>query len=500
MINIQYPLLSKLRVALGAAVILVSVVACPMAGAADSPRERVKENVVKIHTLANASDLFSPWQGIGTEASVGTGVVIEGNRILTNAHLVADQVSVEVRREGTTRLYEATVTLAGHDCDLALLAVEDPAFFEGVEPLAFGPMVALQDAVEVYGFPVGGDSVSITSGIVSRVEVGTYAHSGEHLLLAQVDAALNAGNSGGPIIADGQIVGLAMQRLDSADNVGYIIPTPVIQHFLTDSGNGRFDGFPSLGLNLQKVAAKALRSSLGLTSDETGGLVARINSGGTVDGVLEPGDVLLSIDGVVVAEDLTVNLDQPRSRVDVSWAVRRRQIGETATLRFLRGEERLERKVTLRNVPLLVSGPRFDVKPSYFVVGGLVLQPLTIDYLEALYDWGHNLAYYAFHQYFRTAGRHQVVLLSRVLAAPVNRGYHDWANEVIATIDGKVPRDLAHAVALMSRADGPTIEIRTEEDGLLVLDRKQAVESGPAILERYGIAHDRSADLRGARR
>lgn len=458
--------------------------------------ERVKETIVKIHAVANPADLFSPWQGIGTESYAGTGVILEGNRILTNAHLIADQVSVEVRREGTTRLYEARVVHAGHASDLALLEVDDQEFFQGVEPLPLGEMVALQDTVEVYGFPIGGDSVSVTSGIVSRIEVGPYSHSDEELLLVQVDAALNPGNSGGPVVADGRMVGVALQALGGAENVGYMIPAPVVEHFLKDVADGTFDGFPTLGADLQRVANNALRASLRLRDDETGALVSRLNFGATAQGVLQPGDVLLAVDGLPIGEDLTVKLPEADVRLDVSWAIRRKQIGESIALDFARGEQRLHGEVTLRDAALLVPGPRYDVKPSYFVLGGLVFQPLTLDYLEVLSEWGHDLAYYGLHRYFRTADRHQVVLLSRVLAAPVNRGYHDWANLIVASINGTAPRDLAHAVALLEAAEGPRLEVRTEEDGVLVLDLKQARAGNAALLERYGIAHDRSADLR----
>jgi S1-C subfamily serine protease len=60
----------------------------------------------------------------------------------------------------------------GIECDIALLAVDDPGFWEGVEPLQFGPLPRLQDSVAVVGYPVGGDTISITAGVVSRIEVG----------------------------------------------------------------------------------------------------------------------------------------------------------------------------------------------------------------------------------------------------------------------------------------------------------------------------------------
>ena len=81
---------------------------------------------------------------------------------------------------------------------MALLTVEDDAFWEGSEPVQFGSLPQLQDAVAVVGYPIGGDTMSVTSGVVSRIEVTSYVHGSSELLGIQIDAAINSGNSGGP--------------------------------------------------------------------------------------------------------------------------------------------------------------------------------------------------------------------------------------------------------------------------------------------------------------
>lgn len=58
--------------------------------------------------------------------------------------------------------------------------------------------VCLQDAVAVVGYPIGGDTISVTSGVVSRIEVTSYVHGSTELLGVQIDAAINSGNSGKP--------------------------------------------------------------------------------------------------------------------------------------------------------------------------------------------------------------------------------------------------------------------------------------------------------------
>ena len=95
-------------------------------------------------------------------------MIIEGGRILTNAHVVESAVSIEAKRAGGSARFPAKVVFISHDADLALVEIDDDRFFEGARPLPIGKMPELQQSVVVYGFPLGGHTLSITSGIVSR--------------------------------------------------------------------------------------------------------------------------------------------------------------------------------------------------------------------------------------------------------------------------------------------------------------------------------------------
>lgn len=68
----------------------------------------------------------------------------------------------------------------------ALLTVNNDEFWEGIAPVEFGDLPALQDAVTVVGYPIGGDTISVTSGVVSRMEMLSYAHGSTELLGVQV--------------------------------------------------------------------------------------------------------------------------------------------------------------------------------------------------------------------------------------------------------------------------------------------------------------------------
>src|SRR5690606_12633997 len=108
------------------------------------------------------------------------------------------------------------------------------SFFAGTLPIPLGTLPHLSEQVSVCGYPVGGERISITQGIVSRIDLVQYAQSQRRLLAVQIDAAINQGNSGGPVIQDGVLIGVAFQALDDAEKIGYVIAVPVIEHFLED--------------------------------------------------------------------------------------------------------------------------------------------------------------------------------------------------------------------------------------------------------------------------
>ena len=224
---------------------------------------RVDQQVKVFATIAPPNYAL-PWQNHPLKNVTGSGFIISGQRILTNAHVVADQAFVMVRKHGSPERFAARVLAAGHDCDLALLAVEDPSFFDSTLPVQFGGLPRLEDEVSVVGYPTGGDNISVTRGIVSRVEPQQYAHGTTTLLAIQIDAAINPGNSGGPAFQGSKVVGVAFQNLQGAENIGFVIPTTIIDHFLTDvernaSKNRPHAGFSSLGLHCQAMENINLR-------------------------------------------------------------------------------------------------------------------------------------------------------------------------------------------------------------------------------------------------
>ena len=243
----------------------------PLAAEVPAPANGVAASVVHVQVFRSAFDWSQPWRQEGVSGASGSGFFIAGGRIVTNAHVIADARQILVRRPDQANPYVATLEAVGNDCDLAVLRVADPEFARGLRPLSFGPLPRSGTRVSTYGFPLGGQDVSSTAGIVSRVESRGYVHSGADAhLVVQTDAAINPGNSGGPVVQDGRVVGVAFQGFPGADNMGFFIPVPVVRHFLANLEDGRYDGFPDSGLDTAPLLSPAYRRERGLPDRRSG--------------------------------------------------------------------------------------------------------------------------------------------------------------------------------------------------------------------------------------
>ena len=260
--------------------------------------EEVAQAVVRITSYRQSPDWSSPWRMKPTAAGHGSGFLIENGWILTNAHVVSDSKLLLINKLSSPEPFLAEVVSMAHDSDLALLRVKDAEFYTDMTPLAFGGIPKLRSPVQAYGYPLGGQDLSRTEGVVSRIEFGTYIHSGiDSHLLVQTDSAINPGNSGGPVIQEGLAIGVAFQSNLRLNDIGYFIPVPLIKRFIQDQRDGHYDGVPEIGIQTSSLLNRYQRKSLGL-SDESGGvLVERIIPRSSAEGILEEGDVLLGVAG-----------------------------------------------------------------------------------------------------------------------------------------------------------------------------------------------------------
>ncbi len=475
---------------------LAAVLMISGAASADGPKsiDRLKDAVVKIHTTSTPPDYFTPWRLLNANQSSGSGSVISGNRILTNAHVIADATYIQAQKHGDPQKYLARVAFVSHEADLAILEVEDSSFFEGLRPLKIGKLPEPQQKVSVFGYPFGGTTLSITQGILSRVEHQYYAHAGGYLLAGQIDAAINPGNSGGPVIVDNRIVGVVMQANTSgrAENLGYFVPPSVIRHVLKDAKDGRLDGFPDLGFRTQELDSPAMRKAYGVDQHSGGMLVAHVFDHSAAAGKIKPNDVIMAIDGFKIADDSSIEF-RKNLRTNFKYAIDQYHYGDDVDIFLVRDGQ--EQQVTLLATEpsrhySLVLPQQFEQEPEYLVYGGVVFVPLNMNLIKRWgRDW-HRQAPVSFLHARNSRSTHEkreLVVGLKVLAADVNLGYHDWKNWIIESVDGEPIRDFSQFCELVLTGTGDSTVLKDDEGYQMVINREQAVATEASILNRYRV-------------
>jgi S1-C subfamily serine protease len=460
---------------------------------ADVDLDRLRASVVAVDVVVQGEDYRTPWQAPTPYGTGGSGFYIGNGRILTNAHVVSEAKVVRLKRPDRPEKVDARVLFIAHDCDLALITVDDPKFFDGMEPLEIGGVPKLRSTVTAVGYPIGGRKLSITEGVVSRIELTDYVHTGaDRHLGIQIDAAINPGNSGGAVIQDDKVVGVAFQTQFFAQNIGYMIPTPVIKHFLKDIEDGKYDGYPLLGVVTSTLENDALRTWLKVPEGETGVLILKALPWSSADGLVQKNDVLLGIDDVSIENDGTVKVGD--DYLELAYVVQEHYAGDTVTLKIVRDGKKMDVPVTLKVWNIEMSQrTAYGERPEYLVLGGFLFVPLTANYVQVA-GWRSDLNYWLSEFYRSIAadrpGQKQLVVLSRVLPDDSNR-YRTYYNSVVKTVNGERPVDFRDFVRRVTAADRAVIEFEGVNVAPLILEKKKIEAVQKSILEKYGIPSDR---------
>lgn len=448
-----------------------------------------KPFAVKIFTTATEYDYQQPWSAPSVTKWTGSGFAVDGNRIITNAHVAGGAAFIEVQLANDATKYKARVKAVGHDCDLAILEVDDPAFWKkaGIINIADTPLQSSK--VEVHGFPTGGGAYCITEGTVSRTENHYYAHSEEKLLCTQVSAPINPGNSGGAVInKQGEVVGVAHQGMRGGQNIGYMIPAGVLKQFLrqVDSNN---IGFPDLAISVQRLENEYLRRRFKMREEQSGVSVTDIHLLSNAFLRLKEKDVLMAINGHQIFNDGTVNLPKI-GRVDWRYVVNHSEMGDNVTFNILRDGKECQERFALANTfrsTRVIGGLEFGKPPTYLLIAGLICaQPVNKNYI---YDNGQ-----IFPNRQKKFKDEQLIAINTILTSEYTQGYDGLKGDVIERVNGiniHNMQDLIDAVDNNKEANH-RIELHSGNEIVVPNLPKPEMQS---VMRQYGIEHDRSVDL-----
>ena len=466
---------------------------------------RVENSVVKIFSTMRYPDTFRPWTKQAPTEATGSGVVIEGNRILTNAHVVlyASQVQVQANQSGEK--VSATVEFIAPGIDLAVLKLDDESLFATHSPLPrANTLPDVKDIVMAYGYPTGGTELSITKGIVSRIEFTGYNGPTSGLKI-QIDAAINPGNSGGPAVVADKMIGLAFSHLGGAENIGYIIPCEEIELFLKDIADGTYDGKPGLFDDLQTLENPALRAFLKL-GPTVKGMVVHHPANDAADYPLREWDVITRIGSTPIDEDGMIRIG-PNLRVRFAYLVQKAARNSKVPLTVVRAGQELaielpvvtERRQLLPELrgdypPYFIFGPMvFSRATSSFVsgaAGGKVHVPFMYCYVASplMLRLGDQPAF---------PGEELVTVCSPFFPHKIAKGYSNPVTAVVKSINGIAIKNLAHLVEVLRDNRNEFIVVETDQRGGegLVFKRKELLAATDDILSDNGVRAQGSPDM-----
>ncbi len=462
-------------------------------------KDEIRDSVVKVHVTQRFPSFTQPWTKASPRKSAGSGVVIEGNRILTNAHVViyADQIFVQPNQ--STEKLSARVAAMSPGMDLAVITLDDESFFKGRRalPLAKG-IPDIRDKVNCYGYPIGGAQQSVTEGIISRIEFAGF-YCMVNGLRIQVDAALNPGNSGGPAVSGGKIVGLVYSILSGAENIGYLVAADEIAAFLADIKDGKYDGKPRMFDALQSAENEALRAKLGLKKG-TGGVMVNEPYRTEGDYPLRRWDVITHIGEHAIDNQGNVQVKDDL-RLGFRYYTAKLARNGKVPLRVVRDKKPI-------GVDLPVS-PDCDLLlpflkgtyPSHFVLGPMVFsnatQELAAKLPSSVMTATQNPIMTRRFDPPAFEGEQLVALGPRLFPHRISKGYSSASFAVVEKINDAKVKNLRHLVELFRKVEGEfvTIELAGKYE-TLVFRRKELFDSTEEILENEGIRKQVSDDLR----
>jgi S1-C subfamily serine protease len=474
--------------------------------AADTAAENaIRESVVKISSSLRYPNILQPWTKQSPREISGTGVVIEGKRILTNAHVVLYASQITVESQQSSEKLAATVEAVSPGMDLAVVKLDDPSFFDRRPPLMrVQALPEVKDTVVVYGYPQGGSSLSVTKGIVSRIEFVGY-NDGVSGLRIQVDAPINPGNSGGPALVDGKMIGLIFSKLTQADNIGYIIPVEEIELFLKDIADGKYDGKPAMHDALQTLENPALRSFLRLER-KAQGMVVHQPAEKKPDYPLKTWDVITKIGDKEIDSVGRVPIKE-NLRVHFQYMVQKLAKDGKLPLTVVRQGKPMTIELPVPNRWPMLIDPLQGRYPSYFVYGPLVFSAANRDFTAAIDRPGSPaaavLALMGSPLVTRRGdrpdfeGEELVVVTAPMFPHAIGKGYDNPFSKVVKEINGKKVKNLRHLVELLrdTKDKFTTIDFDDRFSETVVFDHQEALKATDEILSDNGVRQRASDDL-----
>ena len=483
--------------ALVAVLPLAAAVADPNPSPAASPKARAL-SLVRVNVTGQAYDYVRPWQKKAPFSKRALGAVLPRGRVLVTADLVTNQNYVELERAESGEKSAAAVTVVDYEANLALLEPTDKKFLDGLPPLELAMDTVVGDRLAAWQLESTGALV-VTEGLVTTVQMTRYPLEVGQFLTYRISIPMQYRDNSYtvPLVKNNKLAALLL-RFEPRSQVLDAIPAPIIAHFLKDAETKSYRGFPTAGFSFFPTRDPQLRRFAGATEKATGVYVT------SVDPDLPAGKAGLQVGDIIVRIG-NDDLDQNGNYVDALYGkleftnliTARAYAGDTVALQIQRAGKPATINVTLdhRAAKDYVIPPyNLDQPPNFLVLGGLIFEELSRQYLK---EWGANWQKDApqrfvyldrFQSELFPGGNRRIVVLSQVLPANTTIGYDEFSYLTITKVNGHEVKSLSDLAEAAKQPIDGFIKIETEEDPKqLELDAAQVAAEAPTLQGNYGL-------------
>jgi S1-C subfamily serine protease len=470
--------------------------------------DNLSRAVVKIIATKRSPDLSKPWTKQAAQEVSGSGVIINNSQILTNSHVIAYADQIYVQPYQSTEKISCKVVSQAPGIDLALLEPDDDSIFKQYPSLELAEdLPEIKSTVNVYGYPIGGKELSVTEGIVSRIEYGKLFYESSGLMI-QIDAALNAGNSGGAAVSNGKMTGIVCSKLVTAENIGYLIPAEEIKMFLEDCADGKYDGqYVLRGVDMQTAENDALRKRLGIAKETTGIVVSNVHNTDP-DFPLKPFDLITRIGQNAIDNEGNVRINE-KLRLAAGYLIPRNARDGKVEMTVVR-----DGKALTLNIPISIESQnlirfRGFTYPRYFIYGPLVFSEVPYTEIRQIYTQGNALIFFATTQspivtrmndVVSFEGEELVGVFAPMFSHRITKGYNTKATGmgIVSHVNDVPVKNLVHLVELLRDNKDQFVIFRfaNSQSERMVFVKEEIEAATEDILSENGIRNQYSDDLK----
>jgi hypothetical protein len=456
----------------------------------------IEDQVVNIIVTSQKNDYSSPWRKGEITRNNITGCVIEGNRILTTSYAIADSVLIEVMKKGEPRKYTARPIIRDYHCGLAVLEVEDRGFFNGLRPVEFSEEGGLiGETARVYKWDSMTNLKEFTAEL-NKSSIRFYEPSCG-VLMHQLSTVMNEGGNGEPVFIHGKLVGITT-GLNTGTKTLYALASDVVRTMLKDLAGGAYKGIPFFWISSVDIQSdENLHEYFGMAGGESGVIITEVPSISSGSDVLKKNDIILAINGTPLDDNGMYNSGRYGKLYYYGLIQMNKFVGDEIMMKILRDRKRIDVRFRLRAVPdqcCVIPLITNDRRPGYYIFGGLVMQELTIGYLESFgSEWkkrGDKRMLYFYDNVKSMADEgiaDRIVILNRVLPDPVNKGYQSYGNLILTGVNGVKVKNIAQLKKIIESSRSRFVVLDFAGDTTVVLDKKSALAGEKELLYKYDI-------------